>query len=82
VAQDTPRPISQDKRDVFAPEGQRAGIRDKDRIERTRKNGKGTRKAGKHICFGGTKGCLWIKRRQMWHIGKWQFIKGKGETLC
>ncbi|KRY96827.1 hypothetical protein T4B_1446 [Trichinella pseudospiralis] len=23
----------------------------------------------------GTKDCLWIERRQMWPIGKWQFIK-------
>lgn len=29
-----------------------------------------------------TKDCLRIERRQMWLIGKWWFIKGKGETLC
>ena len=29
----------------------------------------------------GTKDCLWIEKRQMWHIGKWQFIKVK-EKPC
>lgn len=28
----------------------------------------------------GTKGCLWREGRQMRHIGKWKFIKEKGET--
>jgi len=31
---------------------------------------------------GGAKDCLWVERRQMWLIGKWQFLKGKEETLC
>jgi hypothetical protein len=30
----------------------------------------------------GAKDSLWIERRQMWHIGKWQFIKVQGETSC
>ena len=52
--------------------------------------GKGTKergekrqgRSGRGICPGGTKDCLWIERRQMWPIGKWQFIKVKWETLC
>ena len=31
---------------------------------------------------GSPKDCLWIERRQTWPIGKWQFIKAKGETPC
>ena len=37
---------------------------------------------GKDIWPRRTKDCLWIERRQMWTIGKWQFIKVKWETLC
>lgn len=49
-------------------------------IETTEK-GKGTSERGKDICSGRAKDC-WIDRRQTWPIGKWQFIKVKGETLC
>ena len=49
-----------------------------------REKGKGTREDGKVYFLGGwgrqTKNGLWIERRQP--IGKWQFIKVKGETLC
>lgn len=44
------------------------------------KKRKGTREKGKGICPKGAKNFLWIKRRQMWPKGKWQFIKVKGET--
>lgn len=44
------------KGDLFAPEGQRAGIRDKDRRQRTRGKGKGTRERGKGYLLGRDKG--------------------------
>ena len=31
---------------------------------------------------GPGKYCLWIERRQSWHIGKWWFTKVKKETPC
>ena len=43
-----------------------------------REKGKGTReREEEYLSWSGTKDCLWIERRQMWPIGKWQFIKGK-----
>ena len=40
------RPSSQHKGDLFAPERQRAGIRDKDKKQRKREKGKGTKERG------------------------------------
>lgn len=34
-------------------------------------------RGGRDIYPEGTKDCLWIKKKQMWPIGKWQFIKKK-----
>jgi hypothetical protein len=48
VAQGTPSPSSQHNGDLFAPEGQRAGIRDSGR-QRMRKKGKRTREKGRGI---------------------------------
>jgi hypothetical protein len=45
-------------------------MRDKDRRER-RHSGKGTREREVgYLSWKGAKDCLWIDRRQMWHIGK------------
>lgn len=41
----------------------------------------GRGKRWQHNCPRGTKDCLWIHRRKMWHIEKWKFIKVRGETL-
>ena len=49
-----------------------------------RETGKGTRERGKmdFVPEGAwTKHCLWLERRQMWHIGKWRLIKLK-EKPC
>lgn len=51
-------------------------------------NGNGTRereengqeKERRGIYPGRTKDCLWVEERQMETIGKWKFIKVKGET--
>lgn len=45
-----------------------------------RQEEKGGGGGGRDVCPRGTKGCLWREGRQMWHIGKWKFIKEKGET--
>jgi hypothetical protein len=37
------------------------------------------RDRGKEYSSWQGKDCLWIKRRQMWPIEKWPFIKVKGE---
>jgi hypothetical protein len=34
-----------------------------------------------YLSQSGAKACLWIERRQMWPVGKWQFIKEKGKTM-
>lgn len=44
-----------------------------------REKGKGTRERKE---VRKTNDCLWIGERQMWPIGKWQFVKGKGRTPC
>lgn len=40
-----------------------------------REKGKEARERWKDI----TNDCLWIEERQIWHPGKWQFIKVKGK---
>lgn len=30
----------------------------------------------------GTKDCRCVEKRQMWLMGKWQFLKGSQEPLC
>lgn len=67
-AQDSPRPKFQHKGDSFAPE---VG---KDRKQRTREKGKGTR----DICPRLTKDWLWIESRQTHR--QMAVYKGKGET--
>ena len=54
-------------------------MRDKHKRLRMREKGKGTRERGKRFLSWRSKDCLWIERRQMWPIGKWQFIKVKGD---
>ena len=45
-----------------------------------REKGKGTReREEEYLSWSGTKDCLWIERRQMWHMGERQFIKVQGE---
>lgn len=63
---------------MFSPEGQRAGIRDKDRRQKKKKKEKGegnTEKGLGYLFENGTKNCLWTERRQMWHTEKGQFVK-------
>jgi hypothetical protein len=80
-AQDTPRPSSQHKGGLFAPERQRAGNK-RQRLETEdkgqEKKKKEQVKGGRDVCPRGAKDCLWIERRWMWPIGKWHFIKVKG----
>lgn len=76
-AQDTPGPSSPHK-EIYSPEGQRAGIRDRDRsIEH---KGEGEENQEKDIFPGGTKDFLWIEKKQMWSTGKCKPMKVKGET--
>lgn len=51
-----PRLSSQHKGDLFAPEGQRAEIRDKDKRQGVGEKEKGTREREKDICLRGDKG--------------------------
>lgn len=57
VSSRPPRPSSQHNGDIFVPEGQRAGIRDKDErtreTKRTREKGKGARESGQGWFLGG-----------------------------
>ena len=78
--QEPPRPNSQHKGDVCAPEGREQEARTGDRGWGRR--GREQEKRDMDICPGGTKDCLWMERRQACPIGKWQFIKEKGETPC
>ena len=39
------------------------------------------REMGKGYLYQRMKDCLWIERKQTWHIGKCWFIKVKGENL-
>jgi hypothetical protein len=79
LAQDLPRPSSQHKGGLFAPEGQRVGNKRQRQEIEDEAEGKGGRRG---ICPGvETKGCLWIEKGQMWPIEKWQVIKVQGETL-
>lgn len=76
-SENTLRPSSQHKGDLFAAEGQRTrNKRQRQKIEdegeREGKKGK-----GKRVFVG----CLWLEQRQMGTISKWWFIKMKGETL-
>lgn len=65
----TPRPRSQHQRYLFVPEGQSAGIKDKEEVKREK--GKGTRERGET----GNKEKTGVAHRQM-------VYKGKGGTLC
>lgn len=43
--------------------------------------GEGNKRERKgYLSWRGTKDCLWRERKQIWHIGKWWFIKVKGES--
>ena len=80
MAQDTSTQSSQHKGDVFAPEGQRAGNkRQREEIE-GEGEGKKNKGEGEGIFFApeGQR----LERRQLWPIGKWQFIKGKRGNPC
>ena len=60
-AQDPQSKVLNTKGDLFAPEGQRAGVMDKDREVRGRREGK--KGDGKGYLSWRTKNCLWIERR-------------------
>ena len=81
-SQDPSRPSSQNKGDLFAPERQRnkrtESKKQRQEIEYWQKGKSNIRIGGKDIYPGGTKDCLWIQRRQLWSIGKTQFVKGRG----
>lgn len=79
--QETPRPNSQHKGDLLAPEGQRA-VNKRQKQEGEEENKRGKEEGERDISARGTKDCPWIERRQMWLICKWHFIKGKKETQC
>lgn len=64
------------QRRLICPRG-REGIRDKDRKQRTREKGKGTR-SWRDICPRPTKDWLWIESRQTHR--QTAVYKGKGET--
>jgi len=83
-AQDTPRPSSQHKGNLFVPEGQRAGNkRQRQEIEDEGEGGRSQGRQGRNFCPGcGAKYCLWIERKQTWPTGKWRLIKVKEETPC
>jgi hypothetical protein len=71
LAQDTPRPSSQHK-DLFAPEGRSAEIRERQRqkIEDERE-GEGNYGDGVEVFVPNrTKDRLWIEKRQTWPVGK------------
>ena len=71
-----PRPSSQLKGDVFAPERQRVGNkRQGQEIEDEGEKGR-----NKGYLSQRTIDFLWIERRRIWPTGKWQFMKVKGET--
>lgn len=82
LAQETPWSISQPKGDSFAPEGEKAGSKKQRQETQDKGEGKGTRKRGKGYLSWMAKDWLWIEMRQSWPIGKWKFVKIKGETQC
>lgn len=53
MAQDTPRTSSQHIGDLFVPEGQGAGIRNRGRRKRMKRKRKGTRERGERSKRGG-----------------------------
>ena len=79
--QDTPRPNSQHKGDLFAPERQRAGKRDKDGRQRTGSQGREQRRGG-WISVLRDRGLPLDREETDVAHRTYQFIKGKGETLC
>lgn len=76
----------QHKGDGFAPEQQRSANKRQRQEREGKREGeenkeeerKGEREGEGYLSWGGTKDFL----RRTWHIGKWQFIKVKGETPC
>lgn len=62
---------------AFTPEGQRTGNKRQRQEIRGLGEGKGNEREGRYL-FQKTKDCLWVERRQTWHIGKWWFIRVKG----
>lgn len=78
LARNTPRPSSQCKGNLLAPEKGRAGVRDKGRRQQY---GRGLRERGEGNLPLRNKGQPLDRGGQMGHIDKWQFIKGKGDNL-
>ena len=78
-----PRPSLQHKGDLLAPERQRAGTKRQRQEIKDKRQGEGNKGEGAkvYLSWSGTKDCLWIESRQVWHIGKWQFVKIQRETL-
>lgn len=69
------------KTQVLSLEGQRVrNKRQRQEIEGKREGRKEQERGGRDTCSRRTKDCLFIKR-QTWSIGKWPFIKVRGETL-
>lgn len=61
----------------------RQGVINKDRGQRMREKGKGAREREKGaFVLQGQRTASKIEKRQMWSMGKWWFMKVKGESLC
>lgn len=85
--QDTPRPSSQHQGDVVAPERQRSTNKTQRQEIEGKGEGVGTRERGDmaregegYLSRSGRKN--YLRLRRTWHIGKWQFIKGRGKISC
>ena len=70
----TPKAKLLAQRNLFAPGGQKAGVREGVR-ERIKEKGKGTGRGGRVYVIEGQR-IASIERRQTWTIGKWRLYKG------
>lgn len=70
------------QKEIYVPQEDKRAGNNKDRRYSTREKSKGTREEEGIFSTEGQRTAPWIKRRQTWPIGKWQFLKGKEETMC
>lgn len=85
LVQDIPRLCSQHRGVLFAPEEQREGIRDRDKVgegDRNRGEKKGARKSGRGLfVMEGQRTASGLRGNRL-SVEKWQFVKIKGTILC